>query len=85
MSEEQKAAYLKECQAENEAMLDRIFLKVFGRTWRLDEADLERAAHLATLPHGEQNGDSSRHPPDSLQKIKADFPDLFGTGKTENP
>lgn len=78
MTEEQKAAYLAEIKAENEAKADEMFLKLTGRTFRGDAADLERAARLVTLPHGEKNGDSSKHPPDSWQQIKKDFPGVFG-------
>jgi hypothetical protein len=56
-----------------EKAVDAGFKRAHGRTY--NDADMK----TARLPHGGQNGDGSKHPPDSWQKIKADYPDVFGT------
>lgn len=50
---------------EIELAVDQAFLKLCGKTYR-----------HATVAHGEQNG--SARPQDSLEKIRHDFPSLFG-------
>jgi len=51
---------------EIEQAVDAAFLKLHGKTYR-----------HATVTDGEQNGSASKEP-DSLEKIKRDFPGLFG-------
>ena len=67
LSPEEKRAI----ETEIEARADAWFLKEYGRTY--NDEDWRRAP----IPHAERNGDSS-HQPDTWQKIKRDFPDLFG-------
>jgi hypothetical protein len=50
-----------------ESRVDQAFLALCGKTYR-----------HASLPHGSQNG--SGRPQDSLEQIRADFPELFGKG-----
>jgi hypothetical protein len=77
MSEEEKAAYLAEVESHVNSVADAWLLKHHGRTFRGDADDTRRAARLARLAHGQQNG--SARPQDSMEKIRADYPDLFGT------
>jgi hypothetical protein len=61
-----------------ELMVDAAFLKLCGRTY--NDEDMRRAK----IPHAERNGDSS-HQRDTWQKIKHDFPDLFGGKQADAP
>lgn len=58
-----------------EQAVDAGFKRVHGFTYRGNDVP---SKHVA-LPHGTQNGDGSKYSPDSWQKIKADYPDVFGT------
>jgi len=61
-----------------EAEIDAAMIKMCGRTYRFDEEDRRLAAALVTRPHQAQTGEGPTPPPDSWQRIKADFPTLFG-------
>lgn len=63
---------------EVEEMLDGVFLASTGRTYRGDAHDLELAAKLAEAKKATPPSEGPKAEPDSLQKIKADFPSLFG-------
>lgn len=77
ISNEERAAIRKEA----EERVDRIFLEATGRTWKLDEADLQLAAGLEAAQPKKPPSSVDRTPeqPDSWARIKADFPDVFGT------
>jgi hypothetical protein len=74
LSEEEKHKYLASITPDIEAALDQGFKALFGYTYRDNDVP---SKHVA-LPHGAQNGDGSKHPPDSWQQIRRDHPDVFG-------
>jgi hypothetical protein len=64
---------------EIERAVDAGFKRVHGFTYKGNDVP---SKHVA-LPHGGQNGDGSKHPPDSWQQIKRDYPDVFGASTDE--
>ena len=64
-------------RADAEARVDTILLQSFGRTFRLDDDDLRRAAQLAAQGPSAVPPDPAP-PPDSVARITGDFPQLFG-------
>lgn len=70
MSKEERQAYLEANRTEVEAACDRVFLQQFGRSY--SDVDMR----TARLPHGSENG--SGRPEDTLEKIRHEFPSLFG-------
>lgn len=56
-----------------EQAVDASFKRVHGYTYRGNDVP----SHQEKMRHEERNGDSS-HAPDTWQKIKHDFPSLFG-------
>lgn len=56
-----------------ELAVDAGFKRAHGYTYRGNDVP----SHHAKIPHAEKNGDSS-HQPDNWEKIKHDFPSLFG-------
>lgn len=80
MTPEEKETFRIACRQEAEVKADEMFLKLTGRTFRGDADDLARARGLEEVPHAQRNGDSSKESPDSLARIKRDFPGLFSPG-----
>lgn len=73
MSPEEKEQYLATRGPELEALIDALFVKQCGRSY--NDLDMKRVR----LPHGQQNGSArGAKDLDSLAKIKADYPTLFG-------
>jgi hypothetical protein len=54
-----------------EKAVDAGFVRAHGRSF--SDEDMRRAK----IPHAAKNGDSS-HMPDSLEKVKRDYPAIFG-------
>ena len=79
MTEDERDAFLAEITLKHEAWADRVFRDATGFTFRGNDVP----SHRAEISHGEKNGDSSQHPPDSWARIQRDFPDVFGTADAD--